>query len=60
MLLDSLGASLLGNLLKVGFLLQPHPLTNFEMQKYYQNAQLSSKNKRKFNGDYSRNNLPKK
>ena len=27
-----------------------HPLTNFEIQKYYQN-------KRKFNGFYSRNNL---
>ena len=30
----------------------PHPLTNFETQKYYQN-------KLKFNGVYSRNNLPK-
>ena len=30
----------------------PHHLTNFEMQKYYQN-------KSKFNGVYSRNNLPK-
>ena len=30
----------------------PHPLTNFEMQKYY-------KNKPKFNGIHSRNNLPK-
>ena len=30
----------------------PHPLTNFEMQRYYQNAP-------KFNGVYSRNNLPK-
>ena len=38
----------------------PHPLTNFEIQKYYQNdAQLSSKNKPKFNGVYSRSNLPK-
>ena len=38
----------------------PHPLKNFEKQKYYQNdAQLSSKNERKFNGVYSRNNLPK-
>ena len=38
----------------------PHPLTNFEIQKYYQNdAQLSSKNEPKFNGVYSRNNLPK-
>ena len=30
----------------------PHPLTNFEMQKYYQNEP-------KFNGVYSRNNLSK-
>ena len=30
----------------------PHPLTNFEIQKYYQNEP-------KFNGAYSRNNLPK-
>ena len=30
----------------------PHPLTNFEIQKYYQN-------KPKFNAVYSRNNLPK-
>ena len=38
----------------------PHPLTNFEIQKYYQNdAQLSSKNQLTFNGFYSRNNLPK-
>ena len=29
-----------------------HSLTNFEMQKYYQNEP-------KFNGVYSRNNLPK-
>ena len=31
----------------------PHPLTNFETQKYYQN-------KPRFNGIFSRNNLPKK
>ena len=31
----------------------PHPLTNFEIQKYYQN-------KLTFNGVFSRNNLPKK
>ena len=38
----------------------PHPLANFEIQKYYQNdAQLSSKNEPKFNGVYSRKNLPK-
>ena len=30
----------------------PHPLTNFEIQKYYQNEP-------GFNGVYSRNNLPK-
>ena len=30
----------------------PHPLTNFELQKYYQNEP-------KLNGVYSRNNLPK-
>ena len=30
-----------------------HPLTNFEIQKYY-------KNEPKFNGVFSRNNLPKK
>ena len=32
--------------------MQPHPLTNFEMQKYYENEP-------KFNGAYSRNNLSK-
>ena len=31
----------------------PHPFTNFEIQKYYQNEP-------RFNGVYSRNNLPKK
>ena len=31
----------------------PHPSTNFEIQKYYQNEP-------KFNGNNSRNNLPKK
>ena len=30
----------------------PHPLTNFEIQKYY-------KNEPRFNGVFSRNNLPK-
>ena len=30
----------------------PHPLTNFEIQKYYQNEP-------RFNGVYSRDNLPK-
>ena len=31
----------------------PHPLTNFEIQKYYQNEP-------RFNGVFPRNNLPKK
>ena len=31
----------------------PHPLKNFEIQKYYQNEP-------RFNGVYCRNNLPKK
>ena len=31
----------------------PHPLTNFEIQNYYQNEP-------RFNGVFSRNNLPKK
>ena len=34
------------------FLMQPHLLINFEIQKYYQN-------KPRVNGVYSRNNLPK-
>ena len=38
---------------RMGFLIPPHPLTNFEIQKYYQNEP-------RFNGVYSRNNLPKK
>ena len=38
----------------------PYLLTNFEIQKYYQNhAQGSSKNEPRFNGIYSRDNLPK-
>ena len=36
----------------MGFLMPPHPLSNFEIQKYYQN-QL------RFKGVYSRENLPK-
>ena len=32
-------------------ILQPHPLTNFEMKRY--------QNKPRFNGVYSRNGLPK-
>ena len=37
----------------MGFLMPPHPLTNFEIQKYYQNEP-------RFNGVFSRDNLPKK
>ena len=37
----------------MGFLITPHPLTNYEIQKYY-------KSEPKFNGVFSRNNLPKK
>ena len=37
----------------MGFLMLPHPLTNFEIQKYY-------KNEPRFNGVFSRNNSPKK
>ena len=37
----------------MGFLMLPHPLTNFEIQKYY-------KNEPRFNGVFSGNNLPKK
>ena len=36
----------------MGFLIPSHPLTNFEIQKYYQNEP-------RFNGVYSRDNLPK-
>ena len=35
-----------------GSLMRPHPLTNFEIQKYHETEP-------KFNGVYSRNNLPK-
>ena len=64
MLLGTLGASLLRNMLvrkgvtraegpinqgEAGVLMQPHPLTNFEIQGYYQNEP-------KFNGVYSRSN----
>ena len=37
----------------MGFLMPHHPLRNFEIQKFYQNEP-------RFNGVYSRNNLPKK
>ena len=75
MLLRTLVASLLGNILACkgmnragegfvragfgssiktqGFLILPHPLTNSEIQKYYQNET-------RFNGVYSRDNLPDK
>ena len=36
----------------MGFLMPPHPLTNFEIQRYYQNEP-------RFNGVFSRNKLPK-
>ena len=38
--------------IKNGVLMLPHPLTNFEIQKYYQNES-------RFNGVYSRDNLLK-
>ena len=37
--------------LKKGFLIPPHPLSNFETQTYYQTES-------KFSGVYSRDNLP--
>ena len=37
----------------MGLLIPHHPLTNFEVGKYYQNEP-------RFNGVFSRNNLPKK
>ena len=37
----------------MGFLMPPHPLTNFEIQKF-------NKNGPRFNDVFSRNNLPKK
>ena len=64
MLLGTLGTSLLGNLLsgkrivraregiKKKSLMPLHPLTNFEIREYYENEP-------RFNGVYSRNNLPK-
>ena len=67
MLLGTLGASLFGYLLagkgiaRAGyvdplqnkFLIPPHPLTNFEIQKYYEDES-------RFNGVFSRDNLLKK
>ena len=59
MLLGTLGGSLLGNLLKgkaqleqAGFLISPHPLTTFEVEKYYQKEP-------KFIGAFLKNHLPK-
>ena len=67
-LLGTLGASLLGNLLtggkaviragegikkKSNLLISFHPLTNFEISEYYENEP-------RFNGLYSRDNLPAK
>ena len=66
MLLGTLGASLLGNLFiwkrnskgrdrggnKKKSLMPPHPLTNFEIREYYESEP-------RFNGVYSRDNLPK-
>ena len=37
----------------MGFFMPPHPLTNFEIQKLYQNEP-------RFNGVYSIDNLPEK
>ena len=37
----------------MGFLIPPHPLTNFEIQKYYQNEP-------RFTGAFSGDNLRKK
>ena len=62
MLLGTLGASLFGNMLaEKGIvkafmeikwtLMLPYPVTNFEIRRYYQNEP-------RFNGFYSRNNLP--
>ena len=39
--------------LQLDFLIPSHPLTNFEIQKYYQN-------KTRLNGAYARDNLPGK
>ena len=38
---------------RMGFLMPPHLLTKFEIQKYYQNEP-------RINGVFSRNNLPEK
>ena len=41
-----------GSSIKKKALIPPHPLTNFEIEEYYHNDP-------RFNGIYSRNNLPK-
>ena len=41
-----------GEGIKQKALIPPHPLTNFEIQDYYENEP-------RFNGVYSRDNLPK-
>ena len=38
---------------RIGFLIPRHPLTNFEIQKYHENES-------RFNGVFSRDNLPTK
>ena len=43
----------LNNLQLKNFFIPPHPLRTFEIQKYYQNEA-------RFNGIYSRDNLPNK
>ena len=42
-----------GSSIKKKALILPHPLTNFEIKEYYENEP-------RFNGTYSRGNLPKK
>ena len=42
-----------GSAKRMGFLMSPYPLTNFEIQKFYQNEP-------RFNAVFSRSNLPKK
>ena len=44
------GTTRAGTAKKMGFLIPPHPLTNFLIQKY--------KNEPRFNRVFSRNNLP--
>ena len=51
LLLGTIAASILGNEL-AGRVMPTQPLTNFEIQKYYQKEP-------KFNGVYSRNNSSK-